>query len=131
MHRKIGITVIVWLPKLIIAVALLYIGCCFLCSSPGNTDLLLNSLAVTFITEVDEMIFSFLAPKKVKKLIEAIPAFEAEEERPARVQLRRIWMFLKLAMSFAIVAVFMVTSPKCSMDPCGTHEGVSYTCFFA
>jgi hypothetical protein len=54
---KLWISVMVFLPKFGIAVVLWYIGAGWLTATAGIDNLVLNSLALTFICEVDELIF--------------------------------------------------------------------------
>lgn len=54
---KIWTTVTVFLPKLVIAIVLWYIGAGWLTATEGIDNLVLNSLALTFICEVDELMF--------------------------------------------------------------------------
>mmetsp|Transcript_60441 Transcript_60441/g.141355 ORF Transcript_60441/g.141355 Transcript_60441/m.141355 type:complete len:380 (-) Transcript_60441:182-1321(-) len=67
---KFWIAFIVFLPKLIIAVVLWYIGARWLTATPGVDNLMLNSLALTFICELDELIFRTCTSENVKACLE-------------------------------------------------------------
>jgi hypothetical protein len=67
---KLWITVVVFLPKLTIAVVLWYIGAGWLTATAGIDNLVLNSLALTFICEVDELIFRTCISEVSKSCLE-------------------------------------------------------------
>lgn len=59
-RASIFLTVIV--PKFLIAVLLLYIGCQWLCATESFSDLILNALALEFVIAVDELMYDVFAP---------------------------------------------------------------------
>merc|ERR1711982_324305 len=67
---KAWVTVIVFLPKLGIAVLLWYIGAGWLTATAGIDNLVLNSLALTFICEVDELIYRTCTSEVAKSCLE-------------------------------------------------------------
>merc|ERR1712023_598377 len=67
---KVWTTLIVFLPKLAIAVVLWYIGAGWLTATTGIDNLVLNSLALTFICEVDELIFRTCISEVAKSCLE-------------------------------------------------------------
>mmetsp|Transcript_49625 Transcript_49625/g.91594 ORF Transcript_49625/g.91594 Transcript_49625/m.91594 type:complete len:374 (-) Transcript_49625:135-1256(-) len=54
---KVWLSITVFIPKLVIGLILWYIGAEWLTATPGVDNLMLNSLALAFICEVDELIF--------------------------------------------------------------------------
>ncbi|CAJ1345566.1 unnamed protein product [Effrenium voratum] len=67
---KFWIGFIVFLPKFIIAIVLWYIGARWLTATPGVDNLMLNSLALTFICELDELIFRTCTSENIKANLE-------------------------------------------------------------
>lgn len=67
---KIWTTVTVFLPKLVIAMVLWYIGAGWLTATEGIDNLVLNSLALTFICEVDELLFRACVSEVAKSCLE-------------------------------------------------------------
>ncbi|CAE7664500.1 COMT [Symbiodinium sp. CCMP2456] len=67
---KFWIALIVFLPKFIIAIVLWYIGARWLTATPGVDNLMLNSLALTFICELDELIFRTCTSENIKVVTE-------------------------------------------------------------
>merc|ERR1719265_557372 len=75
-HRKVAVSTMVLMPKLLIGICFIYIGIFFLGTSRSNTDLLLNSLACSFVLDIDELIFKNFTPQPLQDLIQDIPPFE-------------------------------------------------------
>jgi|Transcript_100823 hypothetical protein len=77
---KAWVTVIVFLPKLGIAIVLWHIGAGWLTATTGIANLVLNSLALTFICEVDELIFRTCTSEVAKSCLEKtklpLPSFK-------------------------------------------------------
>lgn len=77
---KLWISLTVFIPKLIIAVVLWYIGAGWLTATAGIDNLVLNSLALTFICEVDELIFRTCISEVAKSCLEKtklpLPSFK-------------------------------------------------------
>mmetsp|Transcript_32009 Transcript_32009/g.75034 ORF Transcript_32009/g.75034 Transcript_32009/m.75034 type:complete len:362 (+) Transcript_32009:196-1281(+) len=64
------LTVCVFIPKFLIAMILWYIGAQWLTATPGVDNLMLNSLALAFICEVDELIFRTCLSEVAKSCVE-------------------------------------------------------------
>lgn len=77
---KVWTTVTVFFPKLCIAIVLWYIGAGWLTVTVGIDNLVLNSLALTFICEVDELIFRTCVSEVAKSCLEKtklpLPSFK-------------------------------------------------------
>lgn len=67
---------LICLPKLILGVLLAYYGTGYLLVSDSNNDIILNCTALTFITQIDELIYDAMVPASVKCCIDEIPPFE-------------------------------------------------------
>jgi hypothetical protein len=77
---KLWISSTVFMPKLCIAVVLWYIGAGWLTATAGIDNLVLNSLALTFICEVDELIFRTCISEVAKSCLDKtklpLPSFK-------------------------------------------------------
>jgi len=60
---------ILFLPKLAIASGLWYVGTVWLAATDSFENLVLNSVALTFVTTIDELIFAGLIPSTMKRNI--------------------------------------------------------------
>lgn len=117
MARKLCVCLFVLVPKLIIGVSMLIIGGLFLNTSASNTDLLLNSLAAVFILDLDEIIYTFATPGHLKRLLEAVPSFDADVA-PVYEVLRATSILWKVVLSGLLVIIFYTTPTHCELDPC-------------
>lgn len=68
--RKIAMTMLVSLPRLLIACFLGGYGSLYLISTAGIEDLILNSVALEVVMTIDELIFSAMMPSTVTALME-------------------------------------------------------------
>lgn len=73
MWLKLINTFFVLMPKLFVAATLLCWGGGFVVGATSNEDVLLNSLALVFVIELDEYMYSFALPKNLKKFCEEMP----------------------------------------------------------
>merc|ERR1712216_504821 len=72
---KVCLYTLIFIPKTFIAILLCVSGCIWLTASLSFGDLILNSLALAFVVEVDELIFSvFLPPRLEKNLSDTVVA---------------------------------------------------------
>mmetsp|Transcript_57841 Transcript_57841/g.103475 ORF Transcript_57841/g.103475 Transcript_57841/m.103475 type:complete len:438 (+) Transcript_57841:69-1382(+) len=114
--RKLGIMIFIIVPKLLIALAVLAYGSLFLAASTSNADVLLNALALIFIVEIDELIFSSFAPRKLAAVMEALPEFEYKSGDSLSKQLRQWGFQMKLVFCIVFVWLFYFLSPACGVD---------------
>jgi len=66
---RVTIYILVVIPKFLIAVALLLIGCRWLAATESFSDLILNALALEFIICVDELVYDNFAPQVMQERI--------------------------------------------------------------
>lgn len=59
------------LPKVVIAVVLWWLGSSWLVSTTSFQDLLLNAVALAFVTELDELIYKVLVPEDIKATVQS------------------------------------------------------------
>jgi len=70
---KIFNTQLVLIPKLSVAAFLLCYGSGFLLAARTNEDVILNSLALVFVIELDEYMYGYGLPLNIKNYCEAVP----------------------------------------------------------
>jgi len=110
---KVGFAVFLLLPKLGIAAVLLAFGAMYLSISTSNSGLILNTLALCFIIDTDELVYHFFVGARIQRLIDAVPAIElAHMPQPWRC-----WAYvapvMKLLVSVSIAVVVMMAQPRC------------------
>jgi hypothetical protein len=66
MKGKVGLFLLVFIPKFIIAVLLTFTGCLWLIAAESIGDLILNSLALAFVVKVDELIAAVFYPARLQ-----------------------------------------------------------------
>jgi len=66
---KFVVIVFVLLPKVLVAVFLWWLGARWLAATPSFVDLLLNAIALSFITDLSTLIYEVLMPEDVMKLV--------------------------------------------------------------
>jgi len=79
--RKLVMTILILLPKFIIAVFLGINGTFYLAASANDSELLLNTLALEFVLGVDEMVYVSMAPMSTRSIMLQIPPFRTEKRR--------------------------------------------------
>jgi len=131
--RKLGIAGFVILPKLGIAVALLVLGAQYLAASASDADLILNSLALIFVLDLDEMIYVFVTPSFNKRLLEHLPPIQ-EQRVPWYWRLWEQFGVILKTIAIAVCLIFMYTVPMCGypegaesnfQQPSGKSSGTS------
>lgn len=66
------IYVLIVIPKFLVCLVLLFLGCRWLVSTASFSDLILNALALEFILNIDELIFTALFPVTAVKEVEIV-----------------------------------------------------------
>eukprot|EP00930_Biecheleria_cincta_P020072 TRINITY_DN15169_c0_g1_i7.p1 TRINITY_DN15169_c0_g1~~TRINITY_DN15169_c0_g1_i7.p1 ORF type:complete len:925 (+),score=119.71 TRINITY_DN15169_c0_g1_i7:61-2835(+) len=67
--RKTMVVMFLVIPKLVVAILLGVVGARFLGVTSNMTDLLLNAMALTFVLDIDDILFFLLAPRRVQSLV--------------------------------------------------------------
>jgi len=110
--RKIILMLTVMIPKLLVAFVMMFLGCKYLSGSGSNADLFLNSLALTFIIDVDEMMHISMTPKMGRRVLAAMPAFTSET-RPGIVRfMQNFGPLTKFLLTFILIPISNMI-PKC------------------
>ena len=76
--QKIMNTILILIPKLVIGLLLAYYGAAFIAISADNETIILNTLAVVFIIDIDEMLFKSFADTLIQEAVDGIPAFRSK-----------------------------------------------------
>eukprot|EP00929_Paragymnodinium_shiwhaense_P034233 TRINITY_DN18656_c0_g3_i1.p1 TRINITY_DN18656_c0_g3~~TRINITY_DN18656_c0_g3_i1.p1 ORF type:complete len:393 (-),score=80.14 TRINITY_DN18656_c0_g3_i1:176-1354(-) len=80
LQTKICLIVLVYVPKTLVAIILTSTGCLWLLASESFGDLILNSLALIFVTDVDEMLAAAFFPTKFQEDLVAMGYASQEDE---------------------------------------------------
>merc|ERR1719401_520079 len=67
--------VLVCIPKLLISVYLLIFGCRWLSATTSFENLVMNTVAMEFVTQIDETLFNACVPQDFKKQVQDINFF--------------------------------------------------------
>jgi len=93
----------IYLPKIIIAIFLVCAGSLWLMSAEKISDLILNSLALAFVTQVDELICNVFFPPFFVHDIEVLSlACQDEDQDPQSRQNRQLMSFLYSALVIVV-----------------------------
>eukprot|EP00929_Paragymnodinium_shiwhaense_P034228 TRINITY_DN18656_c0_g1_i1.p1 TRINITY_DN18656_c0_g1~~TRINITY_DN18656_c0_g1_i1.p1 ORF type:complete len:382 (-),score=59.30 TRINITY_DN18656_c0_g1_i1:220-1365(-) len=79
---------LVYVPKMAVAVILTTTGCLWLLASESFGDLILNSLALIFVTDVDEMLGAAFFPHKFQEALESM-AYACQEDDDAHDEAKK------------------------------------------
>jgi hypothetical protein len=63
-------------PKLFLVAVLWYYGVAFILMADNDADLILNAVAVTFVHEIDDLLFKVLVPKGIARVLEDLPELD-------------------------------------------------------
>lgn len=106
---KVGLFVLVFIPKFIIALLLTFTGCLWLMASENIGDLILNSLALAFVVKVDELIGRVFFPQKlqdhISNLALVLPCEADEKDADARMEKRTTEFFEAGMVLFTTIAL--------------------------
>eukprot|EP01083_Nonionella_stella_P289140 984028_1 len=80
-HLKLLLFLLVLAPKLAIAMCLFVFGSYFLITAEQEADLILNAVALAFVTEADELLYQAFVSNSVQKVIEDLPGIDVKDHR--------------------------------------------------
>ena len=115
---------------------LLWFGCRWLVNTVDLGELLLNAVALEFVTSIDELVFSALAPMRTKARLASIRPLRIEKARRATVVGRvDIWSLGTLIFVFGFVLTIRMTLLGWQLDVlvrardaiCGGDQDFVYT----
>jgi hypothetical protein len=104
--------IVLVLPKLVIGVLIAYFGNTFLLVSDSNQDVILNSMALGFVTQNDEIIFDVLVPKNLKEVSENMPCIRITQNM-------KLWGLYRPYFISVVIFIFVAYSyaDVCLDDP--------------
>jgi len=101
--------------QIIITLVLLVAGNAFLVRTDSVEDLVLNAVAMNFITQVDEMIYQVVVPKNVKCLVrnlDPLPLPERPQWIPGAVPLRAMFCLAVACITMAACHTQLISPHK-------------------
>lgn len=105
--RRVLLILFIGLIQLAIALTLMVCGAWWLIATTKNTDLILNGLALTYIMEIDELIFDAIVPKEVRYIISNTVGLSLRSEY--RTTSCRVFFPLRSCVNLgSLVAMFTV-----------------------
>lgn len=112
----------VLVPKVFLWVFVVWQGFILLMESAGILDLVLGSLAMSFICSIDEMILSSLSSKAARHIMDSLDPFEVVDHgHQKRTTLQLLWFTFPRRLALVIcITVFFITKyymRKCRWDP--------------
>eukprot|EP00932_Pfiesteria_piscicida_P003190 SRR837773.13101.p2 GENE.SRR837773.13101~~SRR837773.13101.p2 ORF type:complete len:165 (+),score=41.80 SRR837773.13101:47-496(+) len=114
----------VLLPKICIAVGLWWLGARWLLSTLSFSDLMLGAVALSFITDLDELVYAVLVPEDIHALVQMYRLHRSDADqlntalatndhslvrvlRDSRFRARVLEMFLSLLVVVVVPVVYM------------------------
>ena len=110
--QKVLFGLLVILPKTAISVMLFYTGSRYVGYSGTNSDLLLNSVAMLFVTQIDDLLYSAFTPAYAKRVIEELPPVKPE------IQADHEHEFLMIVKPWIKMAIFAALIYLCLGHGC-------------
>lgn len=111
---RMALFILVVIPKIVIAGCLLVMGLVWLTASPAYTDLILNSLALGFVLDIDSLLYETFLPARLHQSIEhmsfAMP-LKAKEDESADIVQAYIRSGVVLTICLVGIAVFLQYQP--------------------
>ena len=135
-HARRGIALAALVLRAVRDAVLLWFGCRWLINTVDLGELLLNAVALEFVTSIDELVFSALAPMRTKARLASIRPLRIEKARRATVVGRvDIWSLGTLIFVFGFVLTIRMTLLGWQLDVlvrardaiCGGDQDFVYT----
>mmetsp|Transcript_91759 Transcript_91759/g.256416 ORF Transcript_91759/g.256416 Transcript_91759/m.256416 type:complete len:298 (-) Transcript_91759:278-1171(-) len=123
---RIVCALVIALPKLALDMALAYLGGVYVMRSESNSDMVLNTLAVVFVAEIPELMYTAFTSEAMRYSLEGLTCLEIELTN--RQRLLGWFAGCVLAPLFTVVASWMVVDQTRASDcPDG---GLSFKLFW-
>jgi len=126
----VAIAFFVLLPKWMIAFYLMLYGNLFLLHSEGDTEVLLNAIALLFVLQLDEIIFALFVPARLRRMMEALPDLAVEEDVGYWSCWRHAAPFAKFGCSACVLGIVIIGMPRCGYDGLAVVFDFFYFIFF-
>jgi len=127
-HRQAVIAMLIM--RIVLVIYLGVVGCIFLIMETGYMDLLMNAVALAFILEIDEILFTAIARAETGEDIEAVAELQFETRLPDAgfagwVLHKDFWgiiMFPIIAIALMMSYSLFVTQPNLDALNCGCYQ---------
>lgn len=106
---KVIVYCLVFIPQTLIAIILCTSGCIWLSSSLSFSDLILNSLALAFVVEVDELIFSSFLPPRLRNNLQIMNIAVPEDQSIDEAEREKREIFAAYRRSFVFIGLIVLT----------------------
>jgi len=104
---RIVVFIIILIPKFVIGVALMMLGMSWLSAAESFSDLILNSLALQFVINIDECIFEALLPEAYRDDMQKVVLHLPRKKLTLREQVQEDWVQWKTStFYFLFFSVF-------------------------
>jgi len=100
------LVLLVILPRTFIALRLLVLGCRWLSASASFADMVLNALALVFVTDIDELLYNSILPAALKKQIADTNFFFVEEPQTKQHVDSKEWVHFRRTLCW-LLATFL------------------------
>lgn len=118
---RVWLYIMIFIPRVIIASCLLVMGIAFLTATQSFTELIMNSLAMSFVYDIDELLMEVFLPQRLKHNLEITKIMTPSEEHLMhltpkdmdRLKLKRAYSSsaFKMTMVLAIVTIWLLFQP--------------------
>ena len=71
-------------PKAVLALLLWHFGSAFILASENEGEVVLNTVAVSFVVEIDDLLYKVLVPAEVSLVLNDLPALRPAQVAPAQ-----------------------------------------------
>jgi len=78
---RVSVYILIIIPKIIIAVVVLALGCKWLAATESFSDLILNALALEFVIGIDELMYESFVPEAMRLRLEASKVVNTEANK--------------------------------------------------
>lgn len=113
--------ILIFVPRIIISTCLLFMGTAFLTATESFSELILNSLALAFIFDIDELFFQCFLPDRIRKNLERTKIVSPSEEHLTHLSgkaldaadVKRVYLrsAVVLLITFSFVCIWFLVQP--------------------
>lgn len=78
------------IPKVLIMVALLFVGTCYLFNESDRKELILNAVAYVFVSQIDSLLFDAVVPNDIREKLDNMQTYRGHLEKRVRAKTRAL-----------------------------------------
>eukprot|EP00419_Tripos_fusus_P024059 CAMPEP_0172719248 /NCGR_PEP_ID=MMETSP1074-20121228/75398_1 /TAXON_ID=2916 /ORGANISM="Ceratium fusus, Strain PA161109" /LENGTH=389 /DNA_ID=CAMNT_0013544583 /DNA_START=145 /DNA_END=1314 /DNA_ORIENTATION=- len=97
---------LVVLPKIVISVALMGLGMRWLSATTSFHELIMNAVAMTFVTQIDELLYHFALPSSYRTQVADID-FSIQDVTPEEIE-REAWLSYVRSAFYCVLSIVLV-----------------------